>query len=234
MTTPKTIRVTCDTKLRIPLDQLHGIQGKLKEASVESYTRFRHLIEKRGLNFPIAVWKELVSAEVATKGKRKAALIPGSDPVAKWWVVDGHLRRLMLLKLRDDDGFTIPDLPCVEIEATDLADAKRQVLAASSRFHRVTADGLYEFMSELEMGMEDMADFELVDIDLLAFGSEYFDTTPEGGPEEPEEHKDQTSFAFSIRCDTMDELNDLQNLFGVTNMQVGYGKFRKLLADKRS
>jgi hypothetical protein len=174
----KVIRVTCDTKLRIPLDEMHGLQGKLKTAPIESYNRFRKLVLKRGVNFSFHVWKEVEKVHSASVAKRVAAqkgMSYDGATVVKWWIVDGHLRRLLLTKLRDEEGYTVPDLPCVEIEATSLKDAKQQVLAASSSFHKTTKDGLYEFMNDAGLVYEDLEAFELSDIDLPEFRMEFFD-----------------------------------------------------------
>jgi hypothetical protein len=173
----KTIRVTCDTKLRIPLDELHAIQGNLKTASVANYKKFRKLIEKRGINFSLHVWKELAPVLKVTKvdKKKKAVTVTQDRPAVKWWIIDGHLRKLLLTKMRNEDGYEIPSVPCVEIEAVSLADAKKQVLAASSNFHKVSKDGLYEFLNENEMGFEELSEFDLPDIDLPKFKAEYFD-----------------------------------------------------------
>lgn len=162
----KSIRVTCDTKLRIPLDELNALQGKLKTAPLESYERFRKLVLKKGVNFSLHVWKELVP--VVKKGGKERTTV-------KWWIIDGHLRKLLLQKMRDDEGYEIPPLPCVEIEAANLADAKQQVLAGSSQFHKTTKEGLYEFMTETGLVYEDVAAFELPDIDMPEFKMEYFD-----------------------------------------------------------
>ena len=106
--------------------------------------------------------------------------------VVKYWVIDGHGRLALLRKLRDEEGYQVPEIPVVEIEAVSYQDAKRKVLAASSSFHRVSKDGLYEFMTEAGLTMEDLAAYDLAEIDLPAFGAEYFDVDPDIQP--PETH----------------------------------------------
>lgn len=189
----KVVRVTCDTKLRIPLDELHGLQGKLKTAPTESYNRFRKLVLKRGVNFSFHVWKEIVPVLSVTKVDRakKSLTMKGERPAVKWWIIDGHLRKMLLTKLRDEEGYEVPPLPCVEIEATSLKDAKQQVLAASSNFHKTTNEGLYEFMNDAGLVYEDLDAFELADIDLPAFRMEFFD---EPAPAEDGEKKETVTF----------------------------------------
>lgn len=211
----RSLRVTCDTKVTVPLDELHGIQGNLKGMSIEAYEKFRTLILRDGINFAMHVWKEL-------DGTKKKGVV-------KYWVIDGHGRLALLRKLRDEEGYQVPEIPVVEIEAVSYQDAKRKVLAASSSFHRVSKDGLYEFMTEAGLTMEDLAAYDLAEIDLPAFGAEYFDVDPDIQP--PETHEEKEKYTFTIKCETLDQLNDVQDLFGVTNQQGSYSKFRLLVAE---
>lgn len=173
----KTIRVTCDTKLRIPLDELHGIQGAMKEMTLERYEKFRKLIVKDGINFALHVWKEITPILEVTKvdKKKKSVSVKQDKPAIRWWIIDGHGRKALLLKMRDQDGFDVPELPCVEIEALSYKDAKRKVLAASSTFHRATNQGLYEFMSDLELDPAELDGYDLPDIDLPEFKAEFYE-----------------------------------------------------------
>jgi hypothetical protein len=171
------IRITCDTKLRIDYRELNGIQGALKMLSRENFNKLRRHILKDGVNFPLCVWKEL------TKVKSKT--------VTKWWIVDGHGRHAVLRFLIEEEGLKCEPLPCVEIEAVNLADAKRKVLNASSSFHTMTKDGLYQFMTDLELGIEALEDFELPEIDIPEFREEFYgdpaaSVEPEGDPKKVE------------------------------------------------
>lgn len=157
----KSIRVTCDTKLKIPLDELHEIQGDLKTMSVEAYTKFRQLVEAKGIWFATHVWKE----PTEVNGKK----------AFRWNIVDGTGRRRMFMKMRDDD-YDIPPIPCVEIEAKNLKEAKEAVLAASSMFHKIHGQGLYEFMgSDFEIG--DLIKFDLP-MNMEKFEMEFFEGEP--------------------------------------------------------
>ncbi len=141
----KEIRVTCKTLLNIALDELTEIQGDLKTMSTEDYNKFRRLVEKKGLWFATHVWKEPTNV--------------GGKKAFKWSVIDGTGRRRMLTKMKSDD-YDIPLIPCVEIEAKDLKEAKEAVLAASSMFHKIQNEGLQDFMgSEFTIG--DLKEYEL-------------------------------------------------------------------------
>lgn len=190
----KTIRVTCDTKLSIPWEELHEIQGKLKTMPPDRFNDLRQGFISDGINFPLSVWKELVN-------------LPGEDgadrSVTKWWIVDGHGRKLVRNELVAD-GWTVPDAPCVAIEAVSLADAKRRVLAASSKFNMMTEDGLRDYVREMAMppGELDRYHFDEIDMpkfkvslqdELLAAGLDPSQTAPGATEGEPERAKDESN-----------------------------------------
>ena len=167
----KSLRVTCDTKLTVALDDLHGIQGAMKEMTEERYQKFRRLIIRDGINFSMHVWRE-----------------PLEKKKFRWWIIDGHGRHALLVKMRAE-GYVVPPIPCVEIEASSFRDAKRRVLAASSSFHRATPQGVYEFLSDIEMPLEEIADYDLPDIDVPEFLAEFADVAPTDMPTLSDEGK---------------------------------------------
>ncbi len=173
----KIIRVTVkDAPLRIPVAELHGIQKNLKEMDKERFKKLRRLIVKRGFSFVLHVWKELVPVN-RKRIEGDGAVVEDKEPTTthRWRIIDGHGRVLVVKELLAE-GYELEDgLPCVEIEAVSLADARKQVLAASSSYHRMTRDGLYEFMSEDGLEMEDIEDFDFAEIDQDKFEAEFFD-----------------------------------------------------------
>lgn len=161
----KVLQVTCRTQLAIELDNLNEIQGELKEMTIDRYKKFRRLVEKRGIWFALHVWKELI--------------VQNGVSLVKWWIIDGHGRKRMFHKMREE-GWSIPPIPCVEIEAADLKTAKEAVLAASSSYQRPTSQGLREFLGEEDPGLLD--DFDLPDIDIPEFLQEFYgDPTEDDG-----------------------------------------------------
>jgi hypothetical protein len=175
----KQIRVTCDPEqrlLRIPLDELHEIQGELKTMTEESYRKFSDLIEAKGIWFATHVWKEPLEA----KGKK----------AFRWCIVDGTGRK-RLFGRKQKEGWLVPPIPCVEVVAKDLKEAKEAVLAATSRFHETTNQGLYEFMGE-DFTPIDLERFELSDVDMPAFKMEFFDDSEP----EPEQEAEKETVTF--------------------------------------
>lgn len=153
--------------------------------SVENYDKFKNLVLKDGLNFAMHVWKELDGTSGTTK--------------VVWRLIDGHGRLELLKKLRSE-GYKIPPVPCVEIEALNLQDAKRKVLAASSSFNRTTTQGLYEFMGDAELGMLDVNEFDLPDINLDKFQAEYFSEPEDDGGDGSTELERGSFTKFSQEC----------------------------------
>jgi len=166
--TTKTIRITCDTKLLIPYGELHGIQGALKVMTKENFAKLRRQILAKGVNFPLHVWLE----RKKSKGRR----------VVKWWIIDGHGRHAVIKFLVEEEGMSCGPLPCVAIQAKSFKEAKEQVLAASSAYHSMVKEGLYEFQSGLGLTIEQMEEFTLPEIDMPEYKMEYF-----GAPEVAEE-----------------------------------------------
>jgi len=111
------------------LQDLTGIQGELKQLSKDAYAKLRMSIEKHGIRFPLFVWA----------GHNR--------------IIDGHYRLLVLDKMRQE-GWQIPPVPVVEVEAADERHAKELVLLATSQYAKVTQDGLYAFIQQAELPLE--------------------------------------------------------------------------------
>jgi hypothetical protein len=136
----KVIRITCKGATEVPLDELHDLQGNLKDLSVENYHKLKQSILEYGFSFPVFMW-------VDSEGKK--------------WVIDAHQRSRMLKKLRDEEGYTIPNLPADIIEADDKIQAKEKLLLLNSRYGRMTEEGLNEFIHQEDSPI-DLPNIELL------------------------------------------------------------------------
>lgn len=165
------IRIESKIELRVELDHLTPLQGSLKELSVEAYQKLKKSILTHGFKFPIFVWRE---------NKEIQSRIMGGKPLIATtnWILDGHGRRLVLLKLREE-GYTVPALPCVEIPGDSLESAKRDVLLISSQYQHMTGDGLYEFMSDAGITVDELDAYDLPHIDMEEFRQEFFEDPEE-------------------------------------------------------
>ncbi len=165
MSKSKHIPIRCKGSRTLSYRVLKPFQGNLKEMSKDSADKLRASILKYGWRFPVFVWKE---------GKTE-------------WVHDGH-GRLLVLKSLIAEGYTIDDLPVADIEAKDKREAAELLLALNSHYGRLTEEGLYEFMHDMEIDPAALTAIDLPDIDMSEFLEGYFETPgAEGG--EPEKEK---------------------------------------------
>lgn len=183
------LEVTCDPEgrlLRIPLDELQVLQGTLKEMSQKDYEDFRELVTTKGIKFSLHVWRELKPVKSQSEAKRLACQLGSSTiqvddegkyrNVVRWWLIDGTGRKRMFTKMRDEEGWEIPPLPCVEILAASYEEACEAVLAASSTFHKMTGQGLREFVEKAKLPIAKLEKFALPHIDLPKWKAEFYDT----------------------------------------------------------
>lgn len=153
MSENKTIKVTCEAAALVPLDEMTELQGNLKDLSTENYERLKKSIIDHGVSFPFNLWKT---------GKTK-------------YIIDAHQRYKVLKRMRDEDGYTVPDLPVAWIKAKDKREAAKKVLAATSQFGTITPDGLHQFMTTFELDMALVKDsYSFNEIDFTKFADAYY------------------------------------------------------------
>lgn len=146
------IRVACDVKDHLPLDQITPFQGELKSLLKEDYERLRKEILETGFAFPMFIWKS----------------------EGKFYLIGGH-QRVRALKTLRDEGFTIPLVPVVFVHAETYRLAKRRILQDASQYGTVDRQGLYELMNDIQMDPGDFAaSFKLPELNVPSFNAEYF------------------------------------------------------------
>lgn len=128
------IKVKCDVKDTLELDELSDFQGNLKERSDADFEKIQKSIKKHGFSFPFFVWK---------KGKTN-------------WVLDGH-GRLGALRRMAAGGEAIPPLPVVYVKCRDEPEAKEILLKLNSQYGKMTAESVKDFLGDLEIDFEDLA-----------------------------------------------------------------------------
>ncbi len=140
--TPKTILIKCEGAATLPLDSLEPFQGDFKRLEKANAERLKYEILVDGFSDPFNIWRN-----------RK-----------HYWIIDGHQRRLVLLDLREE-GYEIPELPVVWVEADSFEQAKRKVLAQASQYGEVEREGLRKLMDEAELKTLDLLrDFRFPEI----------------------------------------------------------------------
>lgn len=153
----KTVRIACRAAATVRLRDIELSQGNLCELSVDNHERLRASITHHGFTFPIAIWRD---------GDR-------------YRLLDGHARVLTLRKMAEE-GWTVPDLPAVLVDAADEGEAMRKLLAARSQYHKTTAQGLYEFLGQYQITLDDVINVADVGIDFDKFKAEYYDPSGAG------------------------------------------------------
>ena len=108
--------------------------NSLKQADNRDISKLKNAIVNSGFNFPFYLWH----------GHR--------------YVIDGNGRNLALMEL-EAEGYQIPDLPVIEIQADNKTQAKKLVLQASSAHGEVTKESFDDFAIDLELS--DL-DFEMI------------------------------------------------------------------------
>jgi len=157
------INIRCTGTENISLDSFTELQGNLKELSKENYAKLKSSLLKYGFCFPVFCWKD---------GKT-------------FFILDAHQRCKTLKKLRSE-GYTIPDLPTVYIEAKDKIEAKELLFQLNSNYGKMTQDGVYEFLNEpgFELLPEILNDVDLPEFDLDKFNAEFYEEESDGSDDE--------------------------------------------------
>lgn len=154
----KEVKVTCEAAALVDLEFILPFQGNLKDLSKENYNKLRKQIIELGFTSPFIVWKN----------------------EGKYWCCDGHQRLRVLTEMKKSEGFRIPKLPVVFVEAATEHEAKKKILALTSSFGEITSQGLFEFASLNNIDLPTLEDFRFPEIDLDKFKSEFFDEPVEG------------------------------------------------------
>lgn len=110
----ETIEIKCETKETMNIAEMTEFQGGLKKRNDIDCDKIKLSILKYGFSFPFFVWKN--------EGKN--------------YILDGHGRFLTLCKMQKD-GYLIPDLPIVEVQAKDKAEAKQKLLRLNSQYGKI-------------------------------------------------------------------------------------------------
>ena len=135
----KKIPVTCDPHghlERRPLAELTPFQGGLKDLDDARYAKLKASILAEGFMAPVFVWKDLI--------------------------LDGHQRTTVL----EREGWDVEgDVPVVEIEADDEADAARKLLKLTSAYGKPQPEGVFDFMQTHDLDLGDFADVDLPEFD---------------------------------------------------------------------
>lgn len=123
----KSIRINVRGVVNLRLAELNAFQEDIKVLTDENYARMKEEILADGFSF---------SPHVFLDGEGRA------------WLLDGHQRRTCLLRM-EGEGYAVPSIPCMEVEAESLEHARRLVLAAASQYGTFKIKKLVDFTKRL-------------------------------------------------------------------------------------
>lgn len=147
----KSVQIKCQGAGNLGINFLTPLQGGLKKISKENLEKLKTEIVTDGFSFPIAVWENPSDAQI--------------------YILDGHQRYSALLSLRDD-GYKIPEIPIVFVQAESYEQAKHKLLAAASQYGKINEDGLMEFLKDVNFDIDELTktidlniDFAMINFD---------------------------------------------------------------------
>lgn len=147
-----------DTKTFSLEDFLSLEFNNLKDNNKRNVSKLVNSLRKNGFIFPVYVWA-------------------GHN-----FCIDGKGRELAIQEMIKD-GDTFENIPYVEIEAKDMAEAKQRVLEASSQHGDITKDSFMQFTDDFDVDF-DTLEIKGIDSDLMIEPEEKDDEVPET-PKEP-------------------------------------------------
>jgi hypothetical protein len=157
------IEIKCQGADTLPIDLILEFQGGLKKLSSSNRDKLMKSILSEGFIAPLFVW----------------------DDAGDYRLLDGHQRIATLVYMREQ-GWNIPLLPVVHVQADSEADAKRKLLQITSQFGEFDMSELQSWIDELGDGIEDTIRLVDQEIEGLVFNDEnYTDgfTLPDGEKE---------------------------------------------------
>jgi hypothetical protein len=146
------VRVTCEGAETVQLDELLPFQGEIKQLTPENNAKLRTRILQHGINAPVFVWW-------TKAGKR--------------YILDGHQRCTVLRELRDE-GYVIPEVPVVYIDAVSKRDAADKLLAITSQYGQIKSNELQEWVLDLNLNLDSLRivdteiDLQMPDFDIAS------------------------------------------------------------------
>ena len=182
----KILKVTCECKDYLNLDDLTEFQGNLKQRSDSDVDKIIKSIKKYGFSFPFFVWKH--------------------DNINH--CLDGHGRMLAINKLREQ-GFQIPPLPVVYVDCKDEQSAKDLLLRLNSQYGRMTKESVMEFIGDYEI---DTGDLELPGgvLEFYEQSGELEEDTDETNAE-PSDFNYQNQYGVIVMCHSEEEQEMVYN-----------------------
>lgn len=139
----KVIEIKCKGAGVLDIAQIVDFQGNLKRRGIEDIEKLKTSILKYGFSFPFFIW--------VNNGIN--------------YCFDGH-GRLMALKELRKEGYSVPELPVVYVEAKDEDEAKQKLLRLNSQYGQMTLESVLDFAKGLDLIAEELSLMDGGEIDL--------------------------------------------------------------------
>jgi len=169
----KTIQITCRSKDHLPLSNIVAFQGAFKSREQYDVDHIAESILRHGFFAPFFIWRQ-------------------PDGVCS--CLDGHGRQLAL-QILHSEGYEIPPLPVVYIDAKDEAEAREKLVYINTISGDYTVSGFKDLVRDLPLIDLSQYKFPTLDMDsiteemrLLLKADIVLDSTAEYNPimDEPE------------------------------------------------
>lgn len=194
----------------VEIETLKEFQGNLKDLVDDNYKKLKKDILALGFSEAITVWDD--------QGTLK--------------IMNGHQRFRTLMRMKEE-GHGIPQIPVVVIHAKDPREAALKVLSLTSQMGVMTGQGLYEFMNDHEITMEELTgSFRFPEINFDSFKMEFFDDNiiePVGEEDEAPEPPKETFVKMGdffilgnhkLLCGDATQFSDYEKLLGTEKMDM--------------
>jgi len=173
----------------IPWELLKEYEFNNLKSETRDIQKLKKSIIKRGFCFPLYIWAD------------------------HEYVIDGNGRNKALREL-EQEGYNIPALPIVEIEAKTKKEAKMRVLQANSDHGNIDRDSISQFSEDIDiMDMDDIniPSFNLSEVQSAEVDYEEGEEIKEVEPKKDELHEDKhiKQFVASLSVAEHDEFRDL-------------------------
>ena len=127
------IDITCDGTEYIDFKKLIPFQGDLKTITDENLKKLKNSIIKYGFTVPAFIWRD------------GGAL----------YILDAH-QRMKALDSLFHDGYEIPDIPIIHIEADNEKEAKEKLLQVSSQYGEFSEQGFADFLLSADLNISEL------------------------------------------------------------------------------
>jgi len=125
----------------IPFQRFEDLQGDLKTISKNSLQKLKNSIKKYGIFVPKFVWENN----------------------GYYYLIDGHQTKKALAEL-EKEGYEVPEIPYVKVEAKNKREAAEKLLQINSRYGKINPDTT--FLEDFEIDFSFLDEIEIPELEI--------------------------------------------------------------------